>query len=67
MVDEKKMQVDEARELDDDALETVAGGGKGGKCGMCPGCGSTAFTDLGGGKIRCNDCGWTGTKADIGL
>ncbi len=54
-------------ELCDDQLVEVAGGGRGGKPGHCPGCGSTSFTDLGGGEILCNDCGWKGSKASIGL
>ncbi len=53
-------------ELSDEQLEGIAGGGKGGKRGCCPGCGSKSFTDLGGGKIRCRSCGWEGTRAEIG-
>lgn len=51
----------------DEVLEDVAGGGKGGQRGKCPACGCATFTDMGGGKIRCTECGWTGTKLEIGL
>ena len=53
-------------ELDDEQLEGIAGGGKGGKRGCCPGCGSKDFIDLGGGKIKCRSCGWEGTRTEIG-
>ena len=67
MADQKKLEVEEVRELVDNDVSDVSGGGKGGRPGRCPGCDSAAFTSLGGNKIRCNDCGWEGTKADIGL
>ena len=33
--------------------------------GRCPGCGSKNFSDLGGGKIKCKECGWEGTRSSI--
>ena len=67
MLDKTEKSTIDVVELSDEALEEIAGGNPGGKPGRCPGCGSKSFTDLGGGKIRCNDCGWEGAKSSIGL
>lgn len=59
--------LEEGIPLADEQLDAISGGGKGGKVGCCPGCGCNEFVDLGGGKIKCKECGWEGTREDISV